>query len=288
MLAGGHGDVYLEIRPSHKRLCRVSFAAQGFADLLHHYAGARLPGGAWRHRQSACLRIFEECLQAFHSLGAGALQVYLAGFQGGEYHHLIACTRHGHVQPPFTAGIVQGAEVHRYLPVLVCAVADGEEYHVALVTLHVLQVLDEYRLLAVHGRLLELRVPVERLGQVIFYQVALHLAEGDDADAVLLQLLILQPAQDLIDDGLRLAGVAPGASFVVDAVDGHQRHPGHTVVGRGECEQAVAVILRIAERDQALVLAAIVPGELMLAQGEGDAVVEDALHVVDVGLFLVH
>ena len=60
------------------------------------------------------------------------------------------------------------------------------------------------------------------------------------------------------------------------------------VVNGRECQQIVAIILGIAESNQALVLTAVVPIQLMLTQREGDAVVEDALHIIDVGLFLVN
>ncbi len=76
-------------------------------------------------------------------------------------------------------------------------------------------------------------------------------------------------------------------SLVVNAVDGHEAYFRHTVVGRWECEELIAVVLRVAESDEAFVLAAVVPFELVFAEREGDAVVEDALHVVDVGFFLI-
>ena len=60
------------------------------------------------------------------------------------------------------------------------------------------------------------------------------------------------------------------------------------VVNGRECQQIVAIILGIAEGYQALVLTAVVPVQLMLTQGEGDAVVENALHIIYIGLFLVN
>ena len=60
------------------------------------------------------------------------------------------------------------------------------------------------------------------------------------------------------------------------------------VVNRREGQQIVPIILGIAECDQTLVLTAIVPVQLMFTERQGDTIVQDALHVVDVSLFLIH
>ena len=61
----------------------------------------------------------------------------------------------------------------------------------------------------------------------------------------------------------------------------------HHVVGRGEGNQTVVVIVFVAECYQALVLRAVVPAQVAGGHGKRDAVVKDALQVVHVGRLLV-
>ena len=185
MLRGRHGNVDLEIGTANKGLCNIAPARDGLADLRHHHIASRRGSMAGNKWQTARLGVFQKAFQPLNALCAGALQVNLAGLQRGEHHHFIAGTRHRHVQATLTAGIVKRAEVHRHLPVLVRAIAYREKDDVALIALHILQVLHEDGLAAVHSQLLELRLFVERLHQVVLYQVALHLAESHDAYAVL-------------------------------------------------------------------------------------------------------
>ena len=64
-------------------------------------------------------------------------------------------------------------------------VSHAEQDHVALITLHVLQVLDEDRLLALISPLLQLRMLGQLINQDILDEVLLHLTEAHDTDAVL-------------------------------------------------------------------------------------------------------
>ena len=93
------------------------------------------------------------------------------------------------------------------------------------------------------------------VGEQVFYQVLLHLAEGHDAYRGLLG----QAAQRLLYDGLGLGAVAACAPVVVDAVHGYEGDARRAVVGRWEGEQAPVVVLCVAEGDEALVPRAVVP-----------------------------
>ena len=66
-----------------------------------------------------------------------------------------------------------------------------------------------------------------------------------------------------------------------------ETHPrGHVVVGR-ERQERVIVVVRVAEGDQAFMTAAVMPFQADRRQGQGDALVQDALHVLLVGVLLV-
>ena len=126
-----------------------------------------------------------KALQSFHTLSAGAFQVDLLCPQRGEDDHLVASTTHGHIQSTLTALIVQRSEVHRHLSMFVRTVSHAEQDHVSLITLHVLQVLDENRLLALISPLLQLRMLGQLINQDILDEVLLHLTEAHNTNASL-------------------------------------------------------------------------------------------------------
>ena len=61
----------------------------------------------------------------------------------------LAGTSDEHVETPLATFLVEGTKVHRHVATVDLAVADADQNHVSLVALHVLQVLDEERLLRV-------------------------------------------------------------------------------------------------------------------------------------------
>ena len=126
------------------------------------------------------------------------------------------------------------------------------------------------------------------VGEQVFDEVLLHLAERHDADAALRQLVVAEAAHHFLDDGFGLGTVAARASVVVGAVDGYELHLRGAVVDRGEGVEFALVVLCVGEGDEALVARTVVPRQVACGQRERDAVVEDALHVVDVGLFFVN
>ena len=126
------------------------------------------------------------------------------------------------------------------------------------------------------------------VGQQVFDEVLLHLTERDDADASFRKLGVFQPSDGLIDDGLCFGAVGACLSEVVGAVYGNQLYLRYTVVHRREGEEFAIVVLGVAKGDEALVARAIMPSEIAGGQRQGDTVVENALHIVDVSLGLVY
>ena len=76
--------------------------------------------------------------------------------------------------------------------------------------------------------------------------------------------------------------------LVVGALHLHEAHLRLPVVGAGEGVQLALVVLLVAEGDERLMLRAVVPREVVSRHGERDTLVEDAVHVVDFRLILVH
>ncbi len=94
---------------------------------------------------------------------------------------------------------------------------------------------------------------------------------------------------NLRDDGLGFGLVGALAAAVVGATDEAEADR-RVAVGRGERDQPSVVVAVVAERDQALVPAAIVPIQMMLTDLRSLAVVQDAFevaHLLVVGRFVV-
>ena len=92
-----------------------------------------------------------------------------------------------------------------------------------------------------------------------------------------------EPAEDLVDDGLRLDPVGPqtvAAAALEEALDATERDSGPDLRRGGEGREPTVVIELVGEGDQRLVLAAVVPREPGLRDPGLDALREDALLVV--------
>ncbi len=193
----------------------------------------------------------------------------------------------GHVQAALSAIAVQGAEVHRDLAGLVGAVGHREEDHVALVALHVLEVLHEDRFFDVPEPGLDLGMPDAGHLQQVLHQVLLGLVEGDHTDRVVLAQGIPQAGYHLGHDGLGLGSIGARAPALEEPA-GHVAPVDPQVldlgVGAGERVQAAVVVVVVGEGDQGLVAAAVMPGQGVTRHGRGLALVQDALGLFDVVL----
>jgi hypothetical protein len=144
------------------------------------------------------------------------------------------------------------------------SVADRDEDHVALVTLHVFEVLDEERLGVMH---LEKRLDLRRKAaaqdfELVHDRAALGCGEGRDAEREF--GVIARVRDDRLRHDPRLHHVSPRGTSVEhalrDAVEA-QAHARFRRVGTGHDEQLVLVELAVADRDQRLVLAAVMPAQ---------------------------
>ena len=123
-------------------------------------------------------------MKSTHALGAGAAEIDLFGPQRGEDQKLVARPGDRDVKPAVAAVAVERGDLCGDAAGLVGADGHREEDDVALVALHVLEVLDEDRLVglvAVEKRL-QRRVAAARLVEQVLDQPLLLAVEGDDAD----------------------------------------------------------------------------------------------------------
>ena len=89
------------------------------------------------------LRIFKEAFQSGYSDRRSPVQIDHVRSQRREDDHFVSGTGDGYVQPSFTSRTVQRTEVHADAPFGIGTIADGEQYHIPFVSLHIFKVLDE-------------------------------------------------------------------------------------------------------------------------------------------------
>ena len=94
-------------------------------------------------------------------------------------------------------------------------------------------------------------------------------------------------AGDLVDDCFRLRLIGTALAPVEDSVHLYHGDLGFPVVNGGEGIEAVIVEFPVAECYEALMAASVVPEQVCLGHGEGKAVVQDALQVLLVQMFLI-
>ena len=235
----------------------------------------------------AALGKFQEAAKLHHALRTGAGQVDLIGTNDGIHRHFLTGTGYGDIQSAPAAVLVERAEIHGDLPVLVGAVADGEQDHIPLVTLDIFEVLDEDGLIHFICPRFELRILDEFLCQKVVDQILLHDAEGHDTHGILPQLFIGNAPYQLCHHGLCLGTVLTGLALVVDALHGNAGDLAHLIVRGREGEQLILIETHIAECDQAFVPRAVMPQQMLRRHGEGKAVIENAFQILLVVIFLV-
>ena len=222
----------------------------------------------WHH---ASLRIGQKRFQRSHSEGLGASEVDIVGAQVGEHMALPFRSGNQNVQPPFPALIVERPEVHGDVPGLVASVADADEDDVALVALHVLQVLHEEGLVWVGAeKRLAGRVLNPQLFQLVQNGLNLRCAEGGYSQSQV--RTVPRVLHHRLSDRFRFHPVGPAAASIVDRVrQVMEPQPQAFPVGirAWKNDQAVFVELAVGQRNQGLVLAAIMPPQPGLTARSG-------------------
>lgn len=161
---------------------------------------------------------------------------------------------------------------------LVGAVADRHDHHVTFVALYRLEVLDEEAVEAALGEaVLEVRAHETGLLHGLVDGRGLCLGEGDHTEGP--AGAGVEVVDDAIGDVARLGPVVAAAAPVVDAVGLEE---GDTdvvalVEGAGEGHHRVLVERAVAEGDQILVAAAVVPAQGQFPHGAGFAGVQQGL-----------
>ncbi len=167
-------------------------------------------------------------------------------------------------------------------------VAYREQNHVPLVPLHVLEVFDKQRLFPLVGGALEFLFD-EHGGEKALHRHLLRGREGHDADARLCERSVRKSAPHFLDEGFRLLFVLLGDAAVINAVlHVTQGDFGLHRVRGGEGIELVAVVHDVREGNEALVLASVVPGQMLFGHTERKAVVQYALEVLDFEVLLIH
>ena len=266
----------------------VPYGLQGRGDVLDDGGHAlRRPAAVGLSEASVVLGESEELLHAADSAAGCGRELDVGVSHGREYQHLVSGTGHGHVQPAPSSCTVDGSEGLGDGAVLSGTVSDREQDDVPLVSLDGLQVLDEHLLGHRVEPLVELGVLGGHLVHGVLDAVLLADAERDDSDA----LAVVVPAHDapvhFVDHGLGLDRVVALPLLVDSVLDEAHADPGLLVVGGREGEHLAVVEHLVAKRYEALVLAAVVPLQIGLGHVQRQAVLEEALHVLDLLLSLL-
>ena len=244
-------------------------------------------GGRTGERKLSAGGVFQKGAQRRNALGARFGEIDLLGRNGAEHQHLAPCAGHRNIEPPPAALPVERSEVHIDLAVLVGAVADGEQDHVAFVALHVFKIFDENRFLSFVEPFFKALVGGTGVVEQVVDQVLLGNIEGDNTDALFVQLAVLIASLDFGDDRLRLSEVAAVRTALKYALDLHEIHLALAVVDGREGVELVLIELAVAECNQALVTAAIMPEQMCLRHIERKAVVKNALEILNVEVVLI-
>ena len=174
------------------------------------------------------------------------------------------------------------------MTVFIWSITDREQNHITFITLHILQVLDEYRFIALVRRQLQIRMLGHLFIQIIFYQTLLHLAERDNTYTVFTQFLIRQTPNNFLHNRFSFSWITTSTSLVVSTLKLYQRYLWQTIINRREGVQSAVIILRITECNQAFMLTAIVPSKITWRDRQCNTIIQNAVHIINFCLFFVN
>ncbi len=264
------------------RLQQVTDLAANAAG-LRFIEGLRLGAG----RQRTIPGIGEEGFQPGNTAGAATGQIDLVRLQGREDQHFQAGPRNSDIQATPAALTVERTKIQADLAVLVRTIADREQDHIPFITLDILQILDKQRLTALQGYFFQLRTPGKQLVQAVVDQQLLDSTESDNAQALAAGSRVFQPPHHFSDDRLCFSRILTAFTPLVLAFDRHEADFRNLVIGRGECQEFIVIVLHIAESNQALMPAAIMPEQVRVGNRHRQAVVQNAFQILDLDVLFI-
>ena len=280
--SGARGVHHRQIdeEPGRSHLVRhvVPRRAQPRRDRLLERRVGLATGGAG-HVDLPRLGVLQESLERLDPACARPPQVQIRAHEVRVHDTASARPCDQHVQTPLTPVPIQRPEVHRQVRAVDLAVTDADQDHVALVPLHVLQVLHEEGLLGVPGENSSHEGSRRRrMSDLVLDPARLNVAERRDPERQ-----AWGSARVLHRRGrnrLRLGGVDP-LSLVMGlrAVTKDQPRVHLPGVRAREDHQPIVVELVVRDRDQRLVAAAVVPAQHPLRRALGAEHAQNALQV---------
>src|ERR1035438_10536801 len=180
----------IEEEPGAAHLCMHDVAQPGqLSENLFLELGVRRPLGLRGHVHLTRFRVMQERFQRSHARRTGLGYIEVLGAHGREYLAAPARATDQHVQAALPAGPIEGTETHRQVALFRTPVANTDEDDVALVTLHVLQVLDKTRLVRrVRKELFAGRIPPAQEFHLV--QDGIHLSDAKGGYSKCLPLLL--------------------------------------------------------------------------------------------------
>ena len=223
---------------------------------IERYRNAAVGGKA----APAAGSIFEIAAQQLDAACLRARRVHIQVSERRDQRQPPASAGDRNVEPPLAALGQQRAEAIRQLAAAIFAVADAQDYRVALIALHALEILDKERLFAIEReKRLMIGSPVQRLIQRRLDALRVRNAHRDNAER------FPRPAGNMLKNELDNADDLGRRGFVAAIKLGAPRHQHMrnrvAGAGAGERDQPVVIDMPVRERDQRLVAAAIVPVE---------------------------
>ena len=238
-----------------------------------------------RHGQIAGGRVVEEDLERSHALALAAFQINIVCRDGREHLAALLGTRDQHVQAALATIGADGAKAHGQIALGIARIGHRDKDHIALVALHVFQVLDEEGFVGVGNK--------ERLGLGLLAAQQFQLILNGDfllqrkrghAKTELRRLQCV--GHDGVGNGLGFQAVDARAAAVKAALGQMVKAQTHARAGRvgaGHDEQAAAVELLVGHRNQRLVAAAVMPAQHELGHALGQAQAQNAFHIGSAG-----
>jgi hypothetical protein len=189
-------------------------------------------------------------------------QVYIARMDGTYQDYLLLGSGNGNVQSSLTALHIQGAEAHGKLTLLIRSVAYADDDSVTLITLHVLQVLDEKGFASILPEgLLHVGTVAAKQCQFIQDGELLPLIEGNHAEGLI--RVLLKKLEHETSGLTRLGRIVASSASGMPATVGHElklhSRCAIRVANAGKRRQLVRIEVVVRESDQRLAPAAVMP-----------------------------